>query len=499
MNRAVRRRKALDAADTQLGTNMHQLSAIPEEVLHAIATNTEDESWMDGVSVLQTVQCDTALATQQDATDSVAVAVAEQDDGKGSAVVERGGAKRKAREIALALSSTDVCMTVQNNVTDSTLKKYRSAQPLFADYCSENQLDIHTAGQLIGDDGLPRSDVIVAFIQYCTARVHAGTIVASMVYNGKSQGTAINWAQDRLKMQRKEWCHNHSIAASDKHMRGFICNLTDVVDCVKSLADDSKEMRLQSGQSVQRQLRTHVTHDAELLMYHHLLNFSLHMDALLSLQTRFEMIASHRIGCRCQVFRNLRMPHVFPGPLRSQIGAKGMKPLRLVVTEGKTLKDPYEYVEMVPHRNPAICGIAAYGYCLMWRFTPECGLLEDLPAFCDKNEWHQYFYRPVCRARLVKTMQLGERLLTVRPVTYDVEKEGWLAAYASAGLSDMRMLTHHFRRQMQLESGLWRVTALLCTLTIHLHSTAYFMRYTPYRGRRHRQRDDWARSALRGV
>ena len=108
---------------------------------------------------------------------------------------------------------------------------------------------------------------------------------------------------------------------------------------------------------------------------------------------------------------------------------------------------------MIPNRNAGLCGIAGYGYCILWRFfTPGSGLVEAMPSFSDPSKWQEYFYLPTSRASRVATADLTNRLLSVRPVTYDTEKEAWAKALASVGITDSRMVTHHFRGQMQREA-----------------------------------------------
>jgi len=68
------------------------------------------------------------------------------------------------------------------------------------------------------------------------------------------------------------------------------------------------------------------------------------------------------------------------------------------------------------------------------------------------SKWREYFYLPTSRAVRVAGVDWGNRLLSVRPVTYDTEKEAWAKGLASVSITDSRMVTHHFRGQMQREA-----------------------------------------------
>tara|TARA_B110000046_G_scaffold174738_1_gene198757 strand:- start:411 stop:950 length:540 start_codon:yes stop_codon:yes gene_type:complete len=103
-----------------------------------------------------------------------------------------------------------------------------------------------------------------------------GMIKSMLHANGNSQGTAINWLGHtcRLKLQRQEWCSAHGVSENtDIRFKGYVCNLPGVKDIVSSLGDGATEARALSGQSLQREFTTSISHDKEVQIYKRLLSF----------------------------------------------------------------------------------------------------------------------------------------------------------------------------------------------------------------------------------
>ena len=211
------------------------------------------------------------------------------------------GSKRKAH----LLSAEELAANARDGVRQATKDKYATAEPVFARYCSENRLDPKTAREFCDATGAPHNANIGRFLIFVRDEILAGRVCASMLYNDKSQGTAINWCQYQLKMQRK--------AVGESDIVGFVVNMVPVPDLVAAIKETKKEASLVAGHSLQKELTTHISLEQEMAIYGHLLNFSVGVDPLLSLQTLFEMCAGHRVGCRVQIFRNLRAFHIFPG------------------------------------------------------------------------------------------------------------------------------------------------------------------------------------------
>ena len=211
------------------------------------------------------------------------------------------GGKRKAN----VLTSEELAANARDAVRQATKDKYATAEPVFARYCSENRLDPKTAREFCDATGEPNNANLGRFLIFVRDEILAARVCASMLYNDKSQGTAINWCQYQLKMQRK--------AVGESDIVGFVVNMVPVPDLVAAVKETKKEASLVAGHSLQKELTTHISLVQETAIYSNLLNFSVGVDPLLCLQTNFEMCSGHRVGCRVQVFRNLRAFHIFPG------------------------------------------------------------------------------------------------------------------------------------------------------------------------------------------
>ena len=288
------------------------------------------------------------------------------------------------REVIEAMASQG---ELTSQVRASSAKQYSRIRNRWQRYAAAKQLnDQLTMPIWVGDDGEVLNERIINFFK---------AQFEDTGYTANVHSTASAWAYGVINEQR-------AARLKPRVEKGYVNRLP----IITQLAEARNEKKKSAVRDDHTDMHAHLDSDISPAQMLHMMDAALKCEGgfsseLIAAQTRFALRCSFQTLMRSDSLLSERFSMMFTRTF-SGVGPAGGTALGMITNGGKAnASGKLQYVGMLPHKNPMLCGIAAKGIMFALRFLV---LGEKFPDLLDHNE---FFTLPTLRAHSAASVPLS--------------------------------------------------------------------------------------------